>query len=184
MNLSLTSSRQCCREISGSFSETSAPCLPTMTLANSSLKVIPVSGPAITLTSAFTVSGSLSCASRSTFRPEPNPVGLANEGSGNIAIVASTRCSIFTTVVLPHLGQVNCTFGCATISASFKTYFAPHWLHATFIPYKYNCARLATYARWAGMLKALLSLSGYGSCSLGTVPPLRPVLRLLVEESL
>ena len=131
---SFTSSKQCCREISGSFKLISAPCRPTITLAFSILRTKPLSGPSITLTLASTPGGRAKVASGI-----PNSLALpsrpvrANEGKGDITIVASALNFTSTTVGLPHFEQLNCTFACRVTSSSFKTCSAPQFVHFAFM---------------------------------------------------
>src|SRR5262249_39752750 len=131
---SLTSSRQCCLEISGSFKLISAPCLPMITLAFSIFFSNPLSGPSITLTLAETPSGKGVLASgipRLVETPS-NPV-RANDGNGDITTVASGLSFTSMTVGLPHFEQLNCTLLCRAISESFRTCSEPQFEHFAFM---------------------------------------------------
>jgi len=124
MYVSLTSSRQWCRETSGHQADV-RPCLPISTLAFSSFRNKPLSGPSTTLRLAVTPAGSP--------RPRQENPGersfgarSRNDGSGDIAIVASgfnftsttSACCIWSK---PKFAPSN---GRA-ISASFRTCSAP-----------------------------------------------------------
>src|SRR5262249_52146501 len=93
-----------------------------------------LSGPSITLTLASTPGGSANVASGipNSLALPSNPV-RANEGKGDITIVASAFNFTSTTVGLPHFEQLNCTFAWRVTSSSFKTCSAPQFVHFTFI---------------------------------------------------
>ncbi len=59
------------------------------------------------------------------FRFELEAFALANEGSGDITTVESTRRLISTIVVLPHFEHLNCTFVWPPNCPSFSKCSAP-----------------------------------------------------------
>jgi hypothetical protein len=77
------------------------------------------------------VAGSLalsSCCKRLFVEPEPLP--RANEGSGEMTMVAFGWRLVSTTVFMPHFAQLNWTLGWAPTSASLSTCSVPQWLQA------------------------------------------------------
>src|SRR5246127_2727174 len=89
----------------------SAPLRPSVTRGLLSVCVSPFDGPDWMLRTTFAFSGSRTPGSGGgKFKFELEAFALANEGSGDMTTVESTRRLISTIVVLPHFVHLNCTF--------------------------------------------------------------------------
>src|SRR6267154_1747995 len=134
MYVSLTSSRQWWREISGSFSGMSAPLRPNTTRGFLSVCVSPFEGPDRMLSTTLAFSGRrIPGSGGSKFRFELVAFALANDGSGAIPTVEYTRRLISTIVVFPHFEHLNCTFEWPPNSPSFSKCSVPQWMQAVCI---------------------------------------------------
>ena len=93
--------------------------------------VAPVPGPEMMVRTTFFVFGRTavgSCMMSEDCVPETLP--RANDGRGEMAIVASGWRRASTTVVAEQREQRNLTLGCAPTSASLSTCCVPQLLHA------------------------------------------------------
>src|SRR5260370_29784593 len=112
----------------------SAPLRPSTTRGLPRVCFSPFEGPDRMLSTTFAFSGSRSPGSGGgKFRFELLAFALANEGSGDITTVESTRRLISTIVVFPHFEHLNCTFEWPPNSTSFSKCSAPQCMHAVCI---------------------------------------------------
>src|SRR5882724_1200438 len=94
------------RETSGSCSAMSAPSRPTTTRGLESLWEAPLPGPEIIVRITFWVAGRLaplSCCRALLLEPGESP--RANDGNGEITMVALGLRLVSTMVFMPHLAQ-------------------------------------------------------------------------------
>src|SRR5882672_10961598 len=112
----------------------SAPLRPRTTRGLLSVCLSPFEGPERMLRTTLAFTGSRNPGSGGgKFRFELVAFALANEGSGDMTTVESTRRLISTIVVLPHFEHLNCTFEWPPNCPSFSKCSAPQSMHAVCI---------------------------------------------------
>src|SRR5690242_14512694 len=112
----------------------SAPLRPRTTRAFVRVCFSPCEGPERMLNTTLDFSGRRTPGSGGgKFRFELVAFVVANDGSGDITTVESTRRLISTIVVFPQFEHLNCTFVWPPNSPSFSKCSVPQWMQAVCI---------------------------------------------------